>query len=104
MASTTRPNVRAAPTCDTAPPCTSLTTMAPVPAKTRAKVPKDSAGPCVASSPRLHREDLDARRVVVDVVPAGEVGEPGEEFRRPARWGRRAARGPRGARRRLLGG
>src|SRR5215469_12606294 len=40
---TTSPNVSAIPTWVTAPPLTSLTTMAPVPANTRANVPMNSA-------------------------------------------------------------
>src|SRR5581483_6872488 len=43
MASTTRPKVRATPTCETAPPLCSLTMTAPVPAKTRQNVPMNSA-------------------------------------------------------------
>src|SRR6476646_5995984 len=38
-----RPKVSATPTCDTAPPVTLSITIAPVPAKTRQNVPKNSA-------------------------------------------------------------
>src|SRR5437762_2535510 len=38
-----RPKVSATPTCDTAPPVTPSITIAPVPANTRQKVPKNSA-------------------------------------------------------------
>src|SRR3989442_614465 len=43
LASTTRPKVRAMPTWVTAPPRSASMMMAPVPAKTRANVPKNSA-------------------------------------------------------------
>src|SRR3954465_2792734 len=43
IASTIRPNVSEIPTCVIAPPLTSLMTIAPVPANTRANVPTDSA-------------------------------------------------------------
>src|SRR5437868_1547242 len=43
MARTMSPNVKAMPTWVTAPLLTSLITMAPVPVKTRAKVPRNSA-------------------------------------------------------------
>src|SRR5262249_17451526 len=52
MASTTRPKVRATPTWVTAPRLTSLTTTAPVPANTRANVPRPSA------ATRFMTEDL----------------------------------------------
>ena len=38
-----RPKVSATPTCETAPPLTVSITIAPVPANTRQKVPKNSA-------------------------------------------------------------
>src|SRR4051794_27403089 len=43
MAKTISPNVRAIPGCVTTPPLTWLITIAPVPAKTRKKVPNASA-------------------------------------------------------------
>src|SRR4030095_7535753 len=43
MANTMRPKVSATPTCETAPPLTLSITIAPVPANTRQKVPKNSA-------------------------------------------------------------
>src|SRR5205823_12175166 len=43
IARTIRPNVSATPTCVTTPPLVSLITIAPVPAKTRANVLRNSA-------------------------------------------------------------
>src|SRR5688572_7105916 len=102
MASTTRPNVSATPTWVTCPPLAALTTIAPVPAKTRANVPTNSAaillpitpppppdggrpGPPAPSRPPgslLDRVDLDAGGELVHVVPLQEFGQPAVDRRR----------------------
>src|SRR5204862_7590645 len=67
MASTTSPNVRPIPTWDTLPPATSLMMMAPVPAKARENVPKNSAASFFMNGlllvlPRRRRRLRSARR------------------------------------------
>src|SRR5437763_9164188 len=110
MARTTSPNVAAIPAWVTTPPWTSLTTIAPVPAKTRANVPTSSATtfrtirPSPVRNLRLNGVDLDARRELVHVVPRQQLGEPAVD-RRPGRrrhraTGRRPGRGRGGRRRR----
>src|SRR4051812_48505251 len=59
MARTTSPNVRATPTWVTCPPLAALTTIAPVPANTRANVPNSSAASFLITPPGSAQRPLD---------------------------------------------
>src|SRR5262249_2675860 len=63
------PNVKAIPTWETAPPVTSLITIAPVPANTRAKVPNVSAASfrIVSPSATCHCEQMIYNRCSANV-------------------------------------
>src|SRR5438309_9983107 len=65
MASTTRPNVKATPTCETPPWLVLSITIAPVPANTRANVPNASATSLriVPSHPSHRRPVQDGQQI-----------------------------------------
>src|SRR6059058_2758774 len=76
MASTIRPNVSAIPTWETSPPVTSSMTIAPVPAKTSAKVPRHSAMSFLAIDLRCRGLQADLFAPVLNFRPNFVANDP----------------------------
>src|SRR5438874_4769793 len=76
MASTIRPNVSAIPTWETSPPVTSSMTIAPVPAKTSAKVPRHSAMSFLAIDLRCRGLQADLFAPLLNLRPDLVANEP----------------------------